>query len=282
METGLGRAARGGAHPGLSRRRRPLAGLTATAGAAAIVLVATLADAGRPLDTEDTTVLDPGAAELEAGLELSRGDDGRTLGGRLVAAVGVFPGLEARIEASVLASDPRGQSWRAGAGDSLIGFKYRLLADSSHAPAVLLAAAVRLPTGDDTRGLGEGTPAVVALAAVSRRWGPLTLTANAGYVFEAGGRADDAVLAGLAGSPSTGPSWAKSSRYSVSGTQRTRSSPGSAPPGNSGGIFGSTARWGPASVPATRISCSRWGRHSDSECGSGAQWLIDIILLIGS
>ena len=199
METGLGRAARRGAHPGLSRRRRrPLARLTAAAGAAAIVLVATLADAGRPLDTEDTTVLDPGVAELEAGLELSRGDDGRALGGRLVAAVGVFPGLEARIEASVLASDPRGQSWRAGAGDSLIGLKYRLLADSSHAPAVLLAAAARLPTGDDTRGLGEGTPAVVALAAVSHRWGPLTLTANAGYVFEANGRADDAVLAGLA------------------------------------------------------------------------------------
>ena len=90
METGLGRAARGGAHPGLSRRRGPLAGLTATAGAAAIVLVATLADAGRPLDTEDTTVLDPGAAELEAGLELSRGDDGRTLGRnlRLDGAVG--------------------------------------------------------------------------------------------------------------------------------------------------------------------------------------------------
>jgi hypothetical protein len=175
-----------------------LARLTAAAGAAAIVLVATLADAGRPLDTEDTTVLDPGAAEVEAGLELSRGDDGRALGGRLVAAVGVFPGLEARIEASVLASDPRGQSWRAGAGDSLIGLKYRLLADSSAAPAVLLAAAARLPTGDDTRGLGEGTPAVVALAAVSRRWGPLTLTANAGYVFEANGRADDAVLAALA------------------------------------------------------------------------------------
>jgi len=118
METRLGRAARRGAHPGLTRgRRRPLARLTAAAGAAVIVLAATLADAGRPLDTEDTTVLDPGAGELEAGLELSHGGDGRAVGSRLVAAVGVLPGLEARIEVSALALDPRGQSRRAGAGD---------------------------------------------------------------------------------------------------------------------------------------------------------------------
>ena len=199
METGLGRAARRGAHPGLSPgRRRPLARLVAAAVATAAIFVATLVDAGRPLDTEDTTVLDPGAGELEAGLDLSRGGDGSGVGSRLVAAVGVLPGLEARIEASVVALDPRGQSWRAGAGDSLIGLKYRLLAESSRAPAVLLAAAARLPTGDAARGLGVGEPAVVALAAVSRGWGPLTLTANAGYAFAAGSRADDAVVAGLA------------------------------------------------------------------------------------
>lgn len=199
METGLGRAARRGAHPGLSPgRRRPLARLVAAAVATAAIFVATLVDAGRPLDTEDTTVLDPGAGELEAGLDLSRGGDGSGVGSRLVAAVGVLPGLEARIEASVVALDPRGQSWQAGAGDGLIGLKYRLLAESSRAPAVLLAAAARLPTGDAARGLGVGEPAVVALAAVSRGWGPLTLTANAGYAFATGSRADDAVVAGLA------------------------------------------------------------------------------------
>ena len=70
METGLGRAARRGPHPGLTRgHRRPVARLAAAAVAAAIVLVATLVDAGRPLNTEDT-VLDPGAAELEAGVDL--------------------------------------------------------------------------------------------------------------------------------------------------------------------------------------------------------------------
>lgn len=207
METGLGRAARRGAHPGLSRRRRPLARLAAAAVAAAIIVVATLVDAGRPLDTEDTSVLDPGVGELEAGLDLSRGGDGSAVGSRLVAAVGVLPGLEARVEGSVLALDPRGQSWRAGAGDSLIGLKYQLLAESSRAPAVLLAAAARLPTGNDARGLGEGEPAVVALAAVSRGWGPLTLTANAGYAFAVGSRADDAALAGLAAEHQLARGW---------------------------------------------------------------------------
>ena len=199
METRLGRAARRGAHPGLTRGRcPPVARLAAAAVVAAIVLVTTLVDAGRPLDTEDTAVLDPGAGEFEAGLDLSRGGDGGVVGSRLAAAAGLLPGLEARIEASLVALDPPGQTWRTGVGDSLIGLKYRLLAESSCAPAVLLSAAARLPTGDDARGLGEGKPAVVALAVVSRRWGSLTLTANGGYVFAAGSRADDAVLAALA------------------------------------------------------------------------------------
>ena len=63
---------------------------------------------------------------------------------------------------------------------------------------MLLAAAVRLPTGDEDHRLGEGDTAVVALIALSRAWGPLTLTANAGYVWSVAGRAGDTVLAALA------------------------------------------------------------------------------------
>ncbi len=155
-------------------------------------------EAVRPLDTEDTEVLEPGTTEFETSLDLARRHSDSTFGSRMVVSHGVLPRLEARVEAGVAAVDRPGTGASAGAGDSLVGFKYRLLDESPRAPAVLLAAAVRLPTGDEDRQLGEGDTEVVALIALSRAWGPLTLTANAAYVWSVAGRAGDTVLAALA------------------------------------------------------------------------------------
>ncbi|HXD97571.1 MAG TPA: transporter [Candidatus Acidoferrum sp.] len=166
-----------------------------------------LVDAVRPLDTEDTGVLDPGAGEVEASLDLARQHDASAFGGRLVVSLGVLPRLEARVETGVVAVDRPSTAASAGAGDSLAGFKYRVLDESSHAPAVLLATAVRLPTGDEERGFGVGDTAVITLAAVSRTWASVTLTANAGYVFSVAGRSDDTVLASLAAEQKFGPAW---------------------------------------------------------------------------
>jgi hypothetical protein len=161
----------------------------------------------RPLDTEDTGVLGPGAAEIEASLDLARQHHDSAFGSRLVFSLGVLPRVEARVESAVVAVDRPGTAVNAGAGDSLVGFKVRVVDESSHAPAVLLAAAVRLPTGDEDRGLGVGDTAVIALAALSRAWGSLTVTANAGYVFAVAGRTADTVLASLAPEYQLTPTW---------------------------------------------------------------------------
>ena len=161
----------------------------------------------RPLDTEDTAVLEPGTTEIETSLDLARRHDESTIGSRLVVSHGVLPRLEARVETGVTAVDRPGTGASAGPGDSLFGFKYHLLDESTRAPAVLLAAAVRLPTGDEDRQLGAGDSAVVALIALSRAWGPLTLTANAGYVWSVAGRAGDTVLAALAGEYLVAAGW---------------------------------------------------------------------------
>ena len=152
----------------------------------------------RPLDTEDTGVLEPGTTEIETSLDLARRHDESTFGSHVVISHGVLPRLEARVETGVAAFERPGTDASAGAADSLVGFKYHLLDESTRTPAILLAAAVRLPTGDEDRQLGAGDTAVVALIALSRAWGPLTLTANAGYVWSVAGRAGDTVLAALA------------------------------------------------------------------------------------
>ena len=171
------------------------------------MLLPAAVEAVRPLDTEDTGVLEPGTSEIETSFDLAHRRAESTFGSHVVVSLGVLPHLEARIETGVAAIDRPSQSASAGPGDSLIGFKYRLRDDSTGAPAVLLAIAASLPTGDEDRGLGDGDPAVLALIAVSHVLGPVTLTANAGYVWSGAGRAGDTVLAALAAEHRLGAGW---------------------------------------------------------------------------
>lgn len=94
---------------------------------AAVLLAPALGEAARPLDTEDTEVLDPGAAEVETALDLALQGHVSAFGSRLVFSLGVLPRLEARLETTVAAVNPPGASVTGGPGDSLLGAKYRFL-----------------------------------------------------------------------------------------------------------------------------------------------------------
>lgn len=141
--------------------------------------------AGRPLDTEDTGTVDPGKAELELSGDFARNPGDATWSAKGVLNVGLLPRLEARIESALLFIEPEGQSVNGGIGDSLFGVKYRLVDDAPTVPAVLGSLTVRLPTGDDERGLGTEDVDVGLLVVVSKVFGPVTLTWNGGYTFAA-------------------------------------------------------------------------------------------------
>lgn len=139
--------------------------------------------AGRPLETEDTGTVAPGAAELELSANYARNLPDNLWGTRGVLTVGLLPGLDARVESTLLLLAPQDRPSRAGIGDSLLGIKYHLLDDAAALPAVLGALTLRLPTGDAERGLGAEGVDVGLLAAVSKALGPMTLTWNVGYTF---------------------------------------------------------------------------------------------------
>lgn len=98
-------------------------------------------------------------------------------------SVGLLPRLEARIESTLLLLEPEGQRSRAGVADSLFGVKYRFLDESDEFPAVLAGFTVRLPTGDERRGLGAADVDAGIVAVASKAVGSLTLTGNVGYTF---------------------------------------------------------------------------------------------------
>lgn len=152
-----------------------------------IVLLAALgpapAWAGRPLDTEDTGTVEPGKAELELSGDFVRNPKDTSWFVKGVLSAGLLPGFEARIESAFLLLEPEDAKARGGVGDSLFGLKYRFLDEVETRPAVLGSLTLRLPTGDETRGLGDEDIDVGLLAVVSKAFGLVTLTWNGGYTF---------------------------------------------------------------------------------------------------
>jgi hypothetical protein len=156
-----------------------------------LVLAPGAALAGRPLDTEDTGTVEPGKAELELSGDFARNPEDNSWSTRAVLSFGLISRLEARIESTLLFLEPRpaeddeeaARKGRGGIGDSLLGFKYRLLDDDAAVPAVLGSLTLRLPTGDEDRGLGAEDVDVGLLAVVSKAFGPVNLTLNGGYTF---------------------------------------------------------------------------------------------------
>ncbi len=155
--------------------------LAATALALLLALWPATAWAARPLDTEDTGTTEQGRFELELGAEHERGDGTQAWIATGVLSVGVLANLEVRVESRALLLDEVSEGDRGGLGDTLAGVKYRMLDETPARPAVLLAAAVRFPTGRE--GLGDDDLDVLALVGASKTFGPLTVTGNAVYRF---------------------------------------------------------------------------------------------------
>jgi hypothetical protein len=163
--------------------------------ALSVVAAAAPAWAGRPLATEDTGTLDPGAVELEVGLDYIRGTDRDLVAfpGPLAFNIGLLPALELTLATLFLIIEPDGAPTRAGVGDSAVRLKYRFLDETETMPALMAAVAARLPTGDPDRALGDRGVDVQALAVASKTFGPVTTTLNAGYIFATEDRDNDSI-----------------------------------------------------------------------------------------
>jgi hypothetical protein len=154
-----------------------------------MALLPGLAWAGRPLETEDPGTIAAGHAELEVSVDSLESDASRLVGAKGVLGVGLLPGMEARVESVLLRVEPRHAPSRGGMGDSLVGFKHRLLDETEALPALMYALTLRLPTGNAARLLGDTGVDATLIAVVGKTLGPVTLTWNGGYVFVSRDRA---------------------------------------------------------------------------------------------
>jgi hypothetical protein len=157
-------------------------------GALLLVLAAMRpSEAAAPFQTDDPEVLAPGRYEL---LVFYR----QTLDG--VGRRGALPGLEAhygamdRLELDLVApvafDMPSGQPARRGYGDTELGLKYRLLAETETMPLISIAPKLDVATGNADRGLGSGGVAAFLPVFVEKNAGPFRTYGGGGYWINRG------------------------------------------------------------------------------------------------
>ena len=84
----------------------------------------------------------------------------------------------------------------SGAGDLLVGVKWRFLNNEQSKFQVGVYPQLLVPTGDHSRGLGDGQPGFVLPLLAQKSWDNWTLYGDVGYWWQAGAQTRDYVYAG--------------------------------------------------------------------------------------
>ncbi len=168
-------------------RRRP--GVTGRAYALpvlALALTALLcrpAAAGPPFLTDDPVPVDLHHWEFYVFSTLDRAPDGTGgVGPALELNLGAAPELQLHLVVPWAWSRPLGAAHSSGWGDIEAGFKLRLLGETATRPQIGIFPMVELPTGDGSRGLGNGHVWFRVPLWIQKSWGPWTTYGGGGVV----------------------------------------------------------------------------------------------------
>jgi hypothetical protein len=150
----------------------------------ALVLPASMAQAGPPFLTDDPAPAEYGHWEIYAPTFEIEGR-GAEFEGALAAEAnyGAAPNLQLAIELPVaFTHDPAG--WRWGAGDVELGVKYRFYHDEDAGVAVSVYPSATLPTGSNGMSAGQVTAFLPVWA--QKDFGPWSVFGGGGYAINPG------------------------------------------------------------------------------------------------
>jgi len=137
---------------------------------------------GAPFETEDPNTIAAGQVELlffYASTLQAAGRSGSAPG--LEVHLGALDGLEVDLVADLAFDRPGGGPTRWGYGDTTLGVKYRLVAESDATPLISLVPKFTIATGNGDRNLGNGGSQVFLAASVLKTYGAFQTYGNAGY-----------------------------------------------------------------------------------------------------
>ena len=194
-------------HPTTSPRR---AGITAFRCLAVFVaaLFSLGARCGAPFQTDDPSVDAPGRIELLPFYQGTLAADARTgaLPG-LEMHFGVLEGVELDVTTPLAFNTPSGEGTQRGYGDTTLGLKYRLIPESDGWPLVSLVPKVAVPTGNASRGLGNGASQVDLAVATQVSRGGFQTYGNIAYWINNGSDNPNYWFLGAQAQYALSPAW---------------------------------------------------------------------------
>jgi hypothetical protein len=155
---------------------RPLALLTG----AMLLVFAPRCFAPPPLVTGDVPTADKGSFEWYLGARYQESESGNP--SRLLPFTELVYGLTERWEL-IFETAGLSKNDEYGLSDSVLGTKYVFLKEAERRPGIAGSFELKLPTGDESRGLGSGEWDYDLRLRMQKTWGWFTAIGNVGYTF---------------------------------------------------------------------------------------------------
>ena len=152
--------------------------------------------AGPPFVTDDPEPPPPGGWEINVPFILERTPGTTDMDAPLFDLNYGLPDIQLKLEIPIKIVHNDSDGTTAGAGDLLVGVKWRFLNNERSQLQLGTYPQLLLPTGDRARELGEGRTAFVLPLVAQKSWGKWTLYGNVGYWWQTAAATRDYVYAG--------------------------------------------------------------------------------------
>ena len=152
--------------------------------------------AGPPFVTEDPEPPPPGGWEINVPFIIERTPGETDMNAPLFDLNYGLPNIQLKLEIPVEIIHADGDGTVGGAGDLVLGVKWRFLNNERSQFQLGTYPQVLVPTGDHSRGLGQGGSAFEFPLVAQKNWDKWTLYGNVGYWWQAGAENRDYVYAG--------------------------------------------------------------------------------------
>jgi hypothetical protein len=159
-------------------------------------LTISLVEAGPPFVTDDPEPPPPGGWEINVPFILERTSGATDMDAPLFDLNYGLPDVQLKLEFPISIVREDGNRAVAGAGDVLLGMKWRFYNNEESHFQLGVYPQLLLPTGDHSRGLGEGQPAFVLPFLAQKGWDKWTLYGNVGYWWRTAAETRNCVYAG--------------------------------------------------------------------------------------
>jgi hypothetical protein len=162
----------------------------------AFLIAAGAADAGPPFVTDDPEPPPPGGWEINIPFILEHTPGITEMDAPLFDLNYGLPDIQLKLEIPIKIVRDDSSGTTAGAGDLLIGVKWRVFISEKSQLQFGIYPQVLVPSGDHARGLGEGQPAYLLPLLAQKSWGKWTVYSEVGYWWQTAAETRNYVYAG--------------------------------------------------------------------------------------